>query len=407
MSRQHDRPEHVEVLFGEVTWTFPHAYLSLGINSGSASAEPIFSARPPTNVRNRRDRTEAFPRNQRELCIATAWKLAQDGHTVRICCSNEESVAAFASAIVHAYRDGALPPLPLPDADAMRALLRQGEEWLGPNSATLKCLRLGLVLDDGSFPAHYWDEVQRLLQVKILKIVITPEIRGRSAISVSALVFHSMWRRGTRPSQASFNGIVRRHVKTCNREDLLVLFPLFSSIKNKRELHRIYSRNYAAADTKGELLPLALSLLCRARRLVRGNLFRLATYFEEEATAWTCPEIPNERLSKRSRARADWDLCLTVLDKAISDTEDVIGDPAEAVSEVVAIVIRKSGTALPADICSIIRSLFIARARFIRSSCSQNLACDSDTRERIHSMKLYEQVPADDRNGSRCMQLAS
>ncbi len=406
MSRLHGRPDQVRVVFGEVTWSFPHAYLSFGMDNYHAPAEQIFSARSPINVQSRRARTEAFPRNQRELCIATAWRLAQRGRTVRICCSNEGSVAAFASAIVSAHREGMLPPLANSDPNAMRALLQQVENRFGPSSATLKCLRLGVALDDGSFPAKYWDELQRLLQAKTIGIVIAPEIRGRPAVSVSALVFHSLGRRGKITSQASFNGTVKRHIKTCDREDMTVLFPSFSSVDNKTELHRQYSRNYTKPVANDELLPLAISLLCRVRRLLRGELPRLVTYFGEEGNPWKFPEIPNERQSKRRRARTDWDRCLAALDKAILDVDEVIVDPTAAVSELVGMVIRQSDTALPAEVCEIIRSLFVARVHFIRKICSQSVAADSDTDIQVPLADLYEQQLADDRENLRYRQLA-
>ena len=57
---------------------------------------PVFSGFvPPVGKR-----TTSFPKDQRELCLATAWRLVEDGQTVLIFCPLRASVEPFATAIV-------------------------------------------------------------------------------------------------------------------------------------------------------------------------------------------------------------------------------------------------------------------------------------------------------------------
>ena len=62
-----------------------------------------------------------------------------------------------------------------PAADGLIGALvfRIGEEWLGPDSAILKCLRLGVALHHGALPTAYRKEVERLLRDNVLKVTIS------------------------------------------------------------------------------------------------------------------------------------------------------------------------------------------------------------------------------------------
>ena len=63
------------------------------------------------SVPPKRRRTRLFPDNQRELCLATAWRLVEDGQTVLIFCPERRSVEPFADVIVDLHERGALRSL--------------------------------------------------------------------------------------------------------------------------------------------------------------------------------------------------------------------------------------------------------------------------------------------------------
>ena len=56
---------------------------------------------------------------------------------------------------------------------ALQTAIALGEEWLGPKSDILKCLRLGVALHHGALPTAYRREVERLLRDGVLKIAIS------------------------------------------------------------------------------------------------------------------------------------------------------------------------------------------------------------------------------------------
>lgn len=153
------RPTRLQ--FGEVVWSSTFARLNIKFG-GEPSWVPRFleGSVPDKFVPPRRKRRTLFPRDQRELCLATAWKLVEGGQTVLIYCPLRKSVEPFAATIIDLNERGALKSLLEADADINQAIAL-GEEWLGSDSAILKCLRLGVALHHGALPLVYRREVER------------------------------------------------------------------------------------------------------------------------------------------------------------------------------------------------------------------------------------------------------
>ena len=88
-------------------------------------------------VRPKRRRTRSFPDDQRELCLATAWRLVDDGQTVLIFCPERRSVEPFADVIIDLHERGALRSLLTIDPIALNTALTLGREWLGQDTRSL------------------------------------------------------------------------------------------------------------------------------------------------------------------------------------------------------------------------------------------------------------------------------
>ena len=83
--------------FGEVVWTPPTARLNLRVGDERPWVQRFLTgAAPPNWIPPKRRRTRFFPDDQRELCLATAWRLVDDGQTVLIFCPERRSVEPFA-----------------------------------------------------------------------------------------------------------------------------------------------------------------------------------------------------------------------------------------------------------------------------------------------------------------------
>ena len=228
---KHDwRPTRLR--FGEVIWESPHARLNLRVGEERPWIQRFLTgAVPPTSVPPKRRRTRIFPDNQRELCLATAWRLVGDGQTVLIFCPERRSVEPFADVIVDLHERGALRSLLEEDPAVLTATIALGEEWLGPESAILKCLRLGVALHHGALPTAYRKAIEGLLRSNILKVTISsPTLAQGLNLSATAVIMHSLHRAGTVIDISEFKNVIGRAGRAYVDVEGLVLFPMFDNI---------------------------------------------------------------------------------------------------------------------------------------------------------------------------------
>lgn len=305
--------------FGEVVWSSPNARLNLRIGDERPWVQRFLTGEAPPNwVPPKRRRTKLFPCDQRELCLATAWRLVEDGQTVLIFCPERRSVEPFADSIVDLHERGALRSLLESEPAVLNTAIALGEEWLGPNSAILKCLRLGVALHHGALPTAYRREVERLLRDNILKVTISsPTLAQGLNLSATAVVMHSLHRFGDRIEISEFKNVIGRAGRAYVDVEGIVLFPMFDQIAKKRHNWEALINDLGARDMESGLVRLVAALLSRMRARIGGDLDQLLEYVVNNATAWTFPEIANEKPEDRERALADWERHLATLDTAV------------------------------------------------------------------------------------------
>lgn len=315
---KHDwRPTRLR--FGEVVWTSPTARLNLRVGEERPWVQRFLTgAAPPTWAPPKRRRTRLFPCNQRELCLATAWRLVDDGQTVLIFCPERRSVEPFAEVIVDLNERGTLRSLLEADPAVLNTAIALGEEWLGLDSAVLKCLRLGIALHHGALPTAYRKEVERLLRDNVLKVTISsPTLAQGLNLSATAVVMHSLHRAGERIEISEFKNVIGRAGRAYVDVEGIVLFPIFDDITKKRRNWESLISDLGARDMESGLVRLVAVLLTRMNSRIGGDLNQLIEYVLNNATSWTFPEVANEKPEDRERALADWDRHVATLDTAI------------------------------------------------------------------------------------------
>lgn len=305
--------------FGEVVWTSPNARLNMRVGDERPwVARFLTGAEPPRWVPPKRRRTRLFPDNQRELCLATAWRLADDGQTVLIFCPERRSVEPFADVIVDLHERGALRSLLEADPAVLNTAIALGEEWLGPNSAILKCLRLGVALHHGALPTAYRKEVERLLRDNVLKVTISsPTLAQGLNLSATAVVMHSLHRSGEMIEISEFKNVIGRAGRAYVDVEGIVLFPMFDDIVKKRRNWEKLINDLGARNMESGLALLVWTLLSRMHARIGGDFNQLVDYVLNNAAAWAFPEIANEKPEDRERALADWEQHVATLDTAI------------------------------------------------------------------------------------------
>lgn len=330
--------------FGEVVWTSPTARLNLRVGDERPWVQRFLTGEaPPGWIPPKRRRTRLFPDDQRELCLATAWRLIEDGQTVLIFCPERRSVEPFADVIVDLHERGALRSLLQADPAVLNTAIALGEEWLGPDSAILKCLRIGVALHHGALPTAYRKEIERLLRDNVLKVTISsPTLAQGLNLSATAVVMHSLHRNGERIEISEFKNVIGRAGRAYVDVEGIVLFPMFDEIARKRRNWEALITDLGAREMESGLVRLVAALLTRMHAHTGGDLNQLVEYVVNNAAAWTFPEVANEAPEDRERALTDWERHIATLDTAILS---LIGDndiPDEGVAAALDNVLQSS-----------------------------------------------------------------
>ncbi|MGO7038109.1 DEAD/DEAH box helicase [Rhizobium acaciae] len=306
--------------FGEVAWISPNARLNLRVDDERPFVPRFFTGfTPQLFVKPKRKRTKIFPSNQRELCLATTWRLVEEGQTVLIYCPQRRSVEPYAEVIVDLHERGALPSLLTVDPAILQTAIALGEEWLGPDSDILKCLRLGVALHHGALPTAYRKEVERLLRDNILKVTISsPTLAQGLNLSATAVVMHSLYRKGEIIKVSEFKNVIGRAGRAYVDVEGLVLFPIFEDRRSKKRNEWVaLIGDKGAREMESGLIQLLTALLLRMYKIVGGDLNHLTEYVVNNAAAWNFPEVPGEKPKDRDDARKEWEKNLATLDTAI------------------------------------------------------------------------------------------
>lgn len=305
--------------FGEVVWSSPIARLDLRIGEERPWVQQFLTGGvPPDWVRPKRRRTKLFPNDQRELCLATAWRLVDDGQTVLIFCPERRSVEPFADVIVDLHERGSLRSLLEADPRVLDTAITLGEEWLGQGSVILKCLRLGIALHHGALPTAYRKEVECLLRDGVLKVTISsPTLAQGLNLSATAVVMHSLHRSGELIEVSEFKNVIGRAGRAYVDVEGIVLFPMFDKVAKKRRDWEALITDLGARDMESGLVQLVIALLSRMADRIGSDLNQLTDYVANNAAAWTFPEVIDETPEDRERAVATWEQHLATLDTAI------------------------------------------------------------------------------------------
>jgi superfamily II DNA/RNA helicase len=299
--------------YGEVEWKGDHARLNISVGSEQPWIESFLS---PTLPRGRRSRQ--YPADQRELCIATAWTLVADGHSVLIFCPLRKSVEPFAKTIVDLAHRGVLNSVLQRDSSLLTNAIALGTEWLGVNSPILECLRLGVAIHHGALPTAYRKEIERLLREGVLKLTVSsPTLAQGLNLSATTLIFHGLIRNREHIDIAEFRNVVGRAGRAYVDVEGLVLLPMFDNVDSRRRSWKEMIESAKGKEMESGLIRLLISLLQRMARKHQLKTVDSMIEYLGGVTAWEFPVLSGETAAERSIQRDRWNSFLTTLDTAI------------------------------------------------------------------------------------------
>lgn len=300
--------------YGEVIWLGKRARLNLRVGLERPFVPNFFTGfLPPIGKRKK-----LFPCNLGELCLATAWRLANDGQSVLVYCPVRAHVEPFAGRILDLHKRGALPSLLRIDQTALSAALVLGAEWLGENHPVLDCLKLGVAIHHGALPTAFRKEVERLLREGVIKVTISsPTLAQGLNLTATAVIIHSLFRNRERIETSEFKNVVGRAGRAYVDVEGLVLHPIFDKRAQRIRQWEDLIDDVKSREMESGLVRLLVTLLQRMHDKVGGSLEQLVDYVVNNAEAWSFPEIEGEKPDARERAQSDWDTYLATLDTAI------------------------------------------------------------------------------------------
>lgn len=299
--------------YGEVTWRGDHARLEISIGAEKPFIETFLTPSLPKGRKTRQ-----FPCDQRELCIATAWALVAEAHSVLIFCPLRKSVEPFAKAIVDLAKRGSLASVLADDPLILSNALAIGAEWLGKDSAILECLRLGVAIHHGALPTPFRKEIERLLRKGILKVTVSsPTLAQGLNLSATTLVFHGLDRVGQPIDIAEFRNVVGRAGRAYVDVEGLVLMPMFDRISGRRAAWKDMIESVKGKEMESGLIRLLGTLLQRMiAKHTPKNIDQMVAYLAGNAI-WDFPVLTTESAEFSELERSRWDGFVTTLDTAI------------------------------------------------------------------------------------------
>ena len=215
--------------FGLVEWRDDHARLTITLGPDQPFIPRYFDARQPTGRRRK-----TFPADQRELVIATAWRLVEEGQSALVFCPERRSVEPYAREIIKLHGQGLVSSVLPPDVDLTDALA-VGAEWFGASHPILRCLELGVAIHHGALPGPFRREVERLLQLGSLKVTIaSPTLAQGLNLSASAVLFHGLRRGRDLLKGSEFANVIGRAGRAFVDTEGLVLYPIFEPTEVRR-----------------------------------------------------------------------------------------------------------------------------------------------------------------------------
>lgn len=319
--------------FGLVEWRNDHARLTITLGPDQPFIPRYFETREPTGRRKK-----AFPASQRELVIATGWRLLEEGQTVLVFCPQRNSVEPYAREIIRLHDQGLISSVLPPDVDLNDALT-VGAEWFGAGHPILRCLQLGVAIHHGALPGPFRREIERLLRQGSLRVTIaSPTLAQGLNLSASAVLFHGLRRGRDLLKSSEFANVIGRAGRAFVDTEGLVLYPIFQPTAERRREWLKLTQGDGGKDLRSGLIEVGIALL---RRMTASLRFENIEPFLDYLTGgpeWSLPITPQETEDERAVAAVSWQSNLALLDIGILST---VGDgnqdiDADAATQIIA-----------------------------------------------------------------------
>ena len=310
--------------FGEIRWeknytpTHSHAVLSFrveGVEDDAPYVDPFISTIPPLGKQ-----TTNLPRDRRDLCLMSAWRLVEEGHTVLIYCPERRSVTPSAERILELVQRGYLKPILTCDPARLDDALNIGSEWLGTNHPAVQCLRIGVAVHHGQLPRPFLRAMEKLLKDQLLKVTIaSPTLAQGLNLSATTVLFSSLIRNRNLIKGEEFANVAGRAGRAFVDVEGQVLCVAWEG-KHLKEWDGLL-KAARERDLKSGLLQLIMDF-CKQIEIRKGySINQVLEYITGNVDVWIPPKSQyirtKEERTEQEGFERKWQADLACLDSAI------------------------------------------------------------------------------------------
>ena len=178
--------------FGTLVWQSQSARLSFDLETDGPFIQHFVSEKSPTDRRRK-----MFPKDNKELTLAAAWKFFNQGKRTLIFCTQRNTVKSFAETVVDLNQRKLLPGL-LDDTHLVQRAMIIGQEWLGADHPAVLCLPIGVAIHHGRLPKPFLREVEALLAAGVVRVTVaSPTLAQGLNLNAAIVLVPSLYRAGT------------------------------------------------------------------------------------------------------------------------------------------------------------------------------------------------------------------
>lgn len=191
--------------FGTLSWLGDSARLSFDLEPDGPFIRHFVPEVPPIHPRRR-----AFPKDNKELTLAAAWKFSEQGKRALVFCTQRDHVEGFAETALDLQERGFLRSL-LANANEVERAMAVGREWLGAEHPAVRCLAIGVAIHHGRLPAPFLREVEALLASGVLQVTVaSPTLAQGLNLNAAVLLIPNLYRAGTLITGEEFANVAGR-----------------------------------------------------------------------------------------------------------------------------------------------------------------------------------------------------
>ncbi|MXP29700.1 DEAD/DEAH box helicase [Porphyrobacter algicida] len=267
--------------FGTLAWNGHNARLTFDLDDDGPFIPQFIGQQPAIAPRR-----TPFPRDNRELTLAAAWKFSDEGKKTLIFCTQRDHVEGYAKAVVDLVRRGFLPSL-LDNNEAIERAKSVGAEWLGADHPAVQCLSAGVAIHHARLPNPFLREVEALLNAGVLTVTVaSPTLAQGLNLNAAVLLVPNLVRAGIPLTGEEFANVAGRAGRAFVDLEGLVIHVMYEPSGWRRRNWRDLVNSARTRTLESGLVLIANEIL---QRLARGGILARDDAFEylaNQRPAW-------------------------------------------------------------------------------------------------------------------------